>query len=373
MVQRDDAAEIKARLNDGLEGLLSHFWSGYVTRGKMAYCAPKNREDPGSFVVYLGRVGKYDRGAWVRSSAGIGGDELNLFAYGLTGQHKATAEVFERAREYVGLADAREESAEDIERRERMRKAAELKRQRQAERDARAALRKAATVADICGECTAIDGTAAEKYLMNRGIPKPPEGWPDCIMFHPGLEWDLGAVYEDGRKTKDGPVFPALVARVVNVPGETIAIWRIYLTVDGKKAPVANPKLGLGPAAGGAVRIGGTGPVVGAAEGLESSLGAWSLVRYRHPVWACLSTSGMMNVEFPLEVETVPIFLDGDQPWKNDNGELVPDVPAGRRAARRLKERCDEAGITAQMQPEPKMKCDYLDVWNEWQAREGVE
>lgn len=374
MVQRDDADEIKDRLNDALEGVLDHFWSGWVKRGKMAYCAPTARKDDlGSFMVYLGSVGKYHRGAWVRSSAGIGGDELNLFAYGLTGHHKATSEVFERAREYVGLSAVREETAEDKERRERLKKAAALKRQRQDESDARDALRKAATVADICRESMAIDGTAAEKYLINRGIPKPPTGWPDCIMFHTGLEWDLGAEYdEEGRKIKSGPIFSGLVARVENVAGETIAIWRIYLTEDGKKAPVSNPKLGLGPAAGGAVRIGGTGPIVGAAEGVESAFGAWSLINYRNPVWACLSTSGMMNVEFPLDVEAVAIFPDGDRPWKTENGELVPDVPAGRRAARRLAERCDEAGIEARMQAEPKMKCDYLDVWNEWQALEGA-
>ncbi len=56
MAQRDDAAEIKTRLNDDLERLLKNFWPGYVTRGKMAYCAPSGRaDDLGSFVVYLGK------------------------------------------------------------------------------------------------------------------------------------------------------------------------------------------------------------------------------------------------------------------------------------------------------------------------------
>lgn len=88
-VIRDDADEIKARLNDRLEQVLDRFWSGWKKRGKIAYCAPVNDGDLGSFQVYLGRVNaKYDRGVWVRSSAGIGGDELNLYAYGFTGSHR---------------------------------------------------------------------------------------------------------------------------------------------------------------------------------------------------------------------------------------------------------------------------------------------
>ena len=33
-MKRDDAGEIKIRLNEQLEQVLDHFWSGWVKRGK---------------------------------------------------------------------------------------------------------------------------------------------------------------------------------------------------------------------------------------------------------------------------------------------------------------------------------------------------
>jgi hypothetical protein len=200
-----------------------------------------------------------------------------------------------------------------------------------------------------------IAATHAEAYLNERGIPTPAMGWPDVLRFKASLN------HPSGRS------FPALIARVDDCAGELCAIWRIFL--DPKKpakAPLpGEEKLGLGNASGGAVRIGGTAAHTDVGEGLESTLGAWSLAKYARPVWATLSTSGMMNFEPPLIMQRCDIFPDGDYPKRDQEGNLAADPrPAGRKAAQTLRERLNAAGITGVINPEPNPGQDYLDVWN---------
>ncbi len=354
MPPRDDADEIKARLNESLEQMLERFWPGYVKRGKIAYCTPVNARDVGSFQVYLGQMGKYTRGRWVRSSAGIGGDELNLFAYGLTGNHRATAEVFRAAKEFVGMETGRQETSEERERRESMRAAAEAKREADDRRAREHEIQRTRTAAEIWAESVPIAGTHAEAYLFARGIPVPPEGWGTSLRFHPRLKYDLDEKF----------FAPALVCRVDDCTGDLTAVWRIFL--DPKKpskAAVPNAKLGLGVAAGGAVRLGGIAAQIGIAEGVESALGARALTKYRFPVFAGLSTSGMAGFEVPMEVEAVRIFPDGDRPWRRQDGDIVNSEPAGRAAARKLKARLDAIGTPALIERQPPIGNDYLDLW----------
>jgi hypothetical protein len=355
-VTRDDAEEIKRRLNERLEQLVDYFWPGNVKRGRQAYCAPTGRKDDlGSFVVYLGQVGKYPRGSWVRSSASIGGDELNLFAYGHTGNHRAGAEVFRAAREWVGLDDSRPET--DEERQERRRRE-EVAAKRRAEDERRAQQREAArtrSAAEIWAESVPISGTHAEAYLLARGIPVPPRGWDDCLRFNPRVLYDLDEQFS----------FPTLVCRVDDVFGDFSAIWKVHL--DPKKpakAPVSKAKIGAGVAAGGAVRLGGIAEHIGIGEGVETSLAARALIKYRYPVWAGLSTSGVAGFEPPMEVDWITAFPDGDKPWKNDNGEIVLAEPAGRAAVRKLGERMARIEKRFDKQPEPPMRKDFLDLWN---------
>ncbi|WP_027578449.1 hypothetical protein [Bradyrhizobium sp. Ai1a-2] len=358
---RNDTAEIKKRLNEKLEEVLKHFWPGFVTRGKMAYCAPASKADLGSFMVYLARVGKHDRGSWIRYSAGIGGDEINLFAYGLTGNHRATSEdVFDRAREFVGLERGREETPEERKKREDRAAEAAAKRaddDRRAQEQDRA---RTTTAGGIWVECVAITGTLAEAYLVDaRGIPVPPRGWYDCLRFHPRL-----LLQPDEPPSQFNQAFPCLVCRVDDVFGDLTAIWRIYL--DPKKpakASIREAKMGFGPAAGGAIRLGGLAEHIGAAEGTESALGANALIKYRYPVWAMMSTSGLIGFEVPMEVDWITGFPDGDKPWKKEGNDIVLAEPAGRAAMRRLGERVRALDKRFDCQPEPPIRTDYLDLY----------
>jgi hypothetical protein len=354
---RDDAAEIKRLLNQNLEGVISKFWPGALTRGRVAYCAPTGRSDDlGSFVVYLGSVGKYHRGEWQRSSKGIGGDELNLFAYGDSGErsHKADKETFASARRYLNLDTSRPETEAERERRTSD-QAAFAKRQEENDRRAREREKlRTRTAAEIWAESVPIAGTHAEAYLLARGLLVPPEGWPDALRFHRGLAYDLD----------DSLSFPVLVCRVDDCFGDITAVWRIFL--DAKKpakAAVAKSKLGLGVAAGGAVRLGEVADQIGIAEGIESALGAMALIKYRFPVFAGLSTSGLAGFEVPLGVSAIRIFADGDKPWRKAGDDIELAEPAGRAAARKLKARLDAIGITALIEREPPMGKDFLDIW----------
>lgn len=207
----------------------------------------------------------------------------------------------------------------------------------------------------IWGASTAITGTLAETYLLNRGFPAFET---DVLRFHPALPYP-------GKPKR----YPALICRVDGMDGSLCAIWRIFLREDGRKADVPNAKLGLGPAGGGAVRLGGIGPKVAVAEGLESALGFWFLTGRKYPVLAALSTSGMIGIELPLGVDHCVIVPDGDRPIRKKGNDYEPAEPAGRKAAVALRTRLLSEGIACTIAAEPSAGLDYCDLWAE-HARE---
>lgn len=165
------------------------------------------------------------------------------------------------------------------------------------------------------------------------------------LRFHAGLPYPQ----KPGR-------YPALICRVDDMDGNLTAVWRIFLRDDARKLDVDNPKLGLGPAGGGAVRLGGVGRKIAVAEGIESAYGYWLLTGQKHPVWAALSTSGLNAVELPLGVELVVIAPDGDHSMRRKDGEFVPAAPAGRVAAQALRTRLLNEGVGCTIAPEPPAK-----------------
>lgn len=205
--------------------------------------------------------------------------------------------------------------------------------------------------AKIIGECVPIAETLAERYLHLFDLPTPHGGWPECLMFHPALNYP--------GKGK----MPALVARVDDVSGQMTGIWREFIRADGRKADVEFQKLGLGPVAGGAVRLGGMGERIGAAEGVRTALGAWSLIGFKYPVWSCLSTAGLIGFEVPLGVERIVIYPDSDRPIKKQGHEFVPAAPAGRKAAEAMRARVVQEGVSVVIAAEPSIGSDYLNTW----------
>lgn len=128
-------------------------------------------------------------------------------------------------------------------------------------------------------------GTPVETYLKSRGIELP--AIPDVLRFHGRL------LHKPNKQT-----LPAMVAGVANKRGVVVAIHRTYLRPDGAgKADVEKPKMMLGPAAGGAVRLSDAGDVLVIAEGIETALSV--LTATGLPTWAALSTTGLSALDLP--------------------------------------------------------------------------
>jgi putative DNA primase/helicase len=187
-----------------------------------------------------------------------------------------------------------------------------------------------------------------QRYLVRRGIDAEPD--PHVVRFHPALGY-----YEDGRRIG---TYPAIVARVSGAQGQPVTLHRIYLTPDGRKAPVASPKkmmVPLGPVVGGAIRLDPAGPTLGITEGLETAL----VIRQRTgmPVWAGVSATLMERFEPPTGVTLVVVWADLDVSG------------AGERAAETLLNRLVANGVRVALHvpkgpiPSGMKGLDWADLW----------
>jgi putative DNA primase/helicase len=157
-------------------------------------------------------------------------------------------------------------------------------------------------------------GTIVERYWLGRdlALPVPPtirasRSW----LHHP----------EGGSR-------PVMVALVEHVAFGPIGIHRTWLAIDGSiKATFREPRRSLGPVKGGAVRLAPAGKLLMVSEGIET--GAAVMTATGSPVWAALSTSGMMSLVLPPLplAATVIILADHDT---NGAGERAAHVAATR-------------------------------------------
>lgn len=199
---------------------------------------------------------------------------------------------------------------------------------------------KRALAMALLDECKPIDGAPAALYLRNRGLTVP---LPPTLLYHPSL------------KHPSGHRGPALVGMIQNADDDATGIWRIWVTEDGRKAAVTPNKMGLGIAAGGSVRLGPVGPEIHVAEGIESALAASELMFGVVPVWAALSTSGMIGLKVPPMVRRVVFWPDHDKPTTDkatglpklnpDGSKRRPGMDAVRRAIDNLQANGVEAAI----------------------------
>jgi putative DNA primase/helicase len=178
---------------------------------------------------------------------------------------------------------------------------------------------------------------SAIEYLASRGLWPLPQG--AGLKAHAAAEyWEAGLCI--GR-------YPAIVADVVDVPGELVTAHVTYLE-SGRKLATHEPRKLLGPLTGRegcAVRLMPAGPVLGVAEGLETALAAAVLDSV--PVWAALNTSLLAKFEPPAGVERLVIYADQDV--------------AGLAAACRLMERLQGRVRLEVRIPPPNFK-DWNDV-----------
>jgi len=164
--------------------------------------------------------------------------------------------------------------------------------------DERAERSKAAAV-EIWSRTLPAVGTVVEQYIVGR-VPGL-TGIPPTLRF------------ARLKHSPTGLTLPVMVAGVTVWPSRKVeAVHRTYLTEGGKKAPVTQPKMSLGPIACGAVRLAPHGRVLIVGEGIESVLSA--MIGSGLPGWAALSTGGLRTLILPYDVSEVLIAADHDQP-----------------------------------------------------------
>jgi P4 family phage/plasmid primase-like protien len=197
---------------------------------------------------------------------------------------------------------------------------------------------RAAKVAEIVRQTQAPNGTPVDTYLQGRGIAIQP---PECIRF----------------RQKAYGRYGAMVAMATDASGEVLAIQQVYLSAEGKKAPLdpvkRTNKAVEGWAERSAVRLPGREPLV-LCEGVETALSIWQATGQE--VWACLGVSNIGRAPVP-EKATVIIARDGDAPGSKAEGMIT-------RAATALALR----GLTVMIATPPEDQ-DFNDVLQ----REGEE
>jgi len=176
---------------------------------------------------------------------------------------------------------------------------------------------------EIWGEAIGLPGTPAEAYLRRRGLwPRDPDStvvdffpWAK-LRFHPRCR-----LPEDMRDDLKRAAMPALVVAINDPIGNLVAVQRIYLTEDGRKAAVAKLKRTLGPVKGGAARLADwrTTDVLALTEGVEDALAYMQLTCT--PTWAACGSGMVAGMILPLTIRNVVVVADADEPGMKAAGK----------------------------------------------------
>lgn len=270
----------------------------------------RHDQRPGSFRVNL------RSGRWADFATGeCGGDPVSLYAYLFTGGRQGAAA---RALDGGGIA---------------VRQAGAAKIAKAANPDGDE-VRRIAGARAIYAAARPI-GRVAEAYLISRGL-RPVPAWTrlrTAVLRYPGA----------GEHS-------AIVAPVTGASGALEGIQRTFLTADGRKLPVRDPKLSLGRVRGAVIRLADPAAELVLCEGLEDGL----TLAQELPgasVWAAPGAGMLAAMCLPPIVSSVIIAADNDA--------------AGEQAARRAAERFASEGRQVRiMRPDPAYK-----DWND-QLRE---
>lgn len=168
---------------------------------------------------------------------------------------------------------------------------------------------------------------AAEAYLLSRGL-QPVLAW----------EWLRSAVL---RYPNAGEHL-AIIAPVTGATGALEGIQRTFLTLNGSKLPVRDPKLSLGRVRGGAIRLAELAEELVLCEGLEDGLSLAQEMPGAH-VWAAPGAGMLPAMSLPSIVSRVIIAADNDAPGEQ----------AGMRAAERF---ASDGRHVRIMRPDPAYK-----------------
>jgi len=200
--------------------------------------------------------------------------------------------------------------------------------------------------------CPLTAGDPVLTYLARRGIRLPREALPQTLRYHPHLVYR----HDDGTFT----THPAMLARVDDAQGEAVTLHRTYLSGDGQKAALPQPKKLMTPVAehatnGGAIRLYAAGDTLAVCEGVETGLAFHMMTGL--PVWATVSAGGMERLVVPADVRLLVIGADHD--------------PAGLEAARKLARRLLLDGKRVKIITPSRLGCDWADALQAQERNHG--
>lgn len=298
------ASDISRQLARNAESVCRHYLAAGHREGRYWIAGDVQGSKGRSLYVRLkgGEHGKGAAGKWTDAATGEHGDLLDLI--GLNCGHHQLSDTLDEARRFLALPRERPDFDPD-------------------EPAAPAGSRKAAQ--RLFAASGPIAGTLAERYLRSRAIVGVrTERW---LRFHPRCWYRPSD--DDSWGTPNA--FPALIAAVTDDDGTVTGCHRTWLAHDGTgKAPIATPRRAMGDLLGHGVRLGGTGPVMLAGEGIETMLSLRQLLPTT-PTIAGLSAPHLAAILFPAGLKRLYVARDDD--------------PAGAAALATLTERAIPGGI----------------------------
>lgn len=148
-----------------------------------------------------------------------------------------------------------------------------------------------------------VDSPEAEslrKYFQSRKLESR---GANGIRLHPGLDY-----YNDDNQKLGS--FPCILFSITNTSEQQTAIQRVYITLDGRKAPVPEPKKTLGTISGGAIRFDDATESLMVAEGPETAMAV--RVATGSPTWSAINAGVMRTLIIPSCVKYLHIWADKD-------------------------------------------------------------
>jgi putative DNA primase/helicase len=185
------------------------------------------------------------------------------------------------------------------------------------------------------------------QYLVHRGLGKLTKA-PQALRMAALPYFDEGR--EIGR-------FPTMLAAVTDPHGGMVALHRTYISEDGKKAPVPQPKKlsrTTGPLAGASIKLHPPATidgklVLGVAEGIETALACY--LASGIPTWSCMNAGGVRAFDWPQGLQSLIVFSDNDA---SGVGQAAAHDLAGRAAA---------AGVEVRVLVPEIVGTDWLDAY----------
>lgn len=217
--------------------------------------------------------------------------------------------------------------------------------------------REIAAIKRYAAKSLPIEGSPVELYLRRvRKLPAFAVPYA-CLRYYPNMKYMEEVKPDEWRSLG---YFPSLLASVRDCADNDAVrtLHRIYLSENGTKAPVPDPKKSMtviGSMTGAAVQLFKPGRVLAVTEGIETGLSVKAGTNL--PVWATLTAGGMETMHLPKDVELFVIFADKD---KSERGYIA----ACKLAQRILKE--GKAVLVYYPEdpiPEDKKGIDWADVW----------